>query len=205
MRTQTDLRFERGDPVREYWLAHGEGFALETRRGRVVGHVLDAVLDPDEGRIVSLVVRRTLLGTVPGGKSELPAEQIRAAVPARGAFVLDGADSEARAEERRRVRPSLERARLAIAALARGSRKGASALGVAAACIASALGDGLGIAAARAGPLARHAGVVLAEWLVAAALWVAGVARWSVGAARVLAGRGFSEVRARVQALRSPK
>jgi hypothetical protein len=194
MRTQTDLRFERGDPVREYWLAHGEGFALETRRGRVVGHVLDAVLDPGEGRIVSLVVRWTLLGTVPGGKSELPAEQIRAAVPARGAFVLDGAGSEAAAEERRPVRPTLERARPAFAALARGSRSGASALG-----------DGVGVAAARAGPLAWHAGLVLGEWLVAAALWVAGVARWSVSAARVLANRGLSELRARVQALRSPE
>jgi sporulation protein YlmC with PRC-barrel domain len=84
MRTPVELRFEKGDPVREYWLSHGEGFAVENRRGRVVGQVVDVVVDPEAQRTVSLVVRRAR------GVSELSADEIQAVVPARDAFVLDG-------------------------------------------------------------------------------------------------------------------
>ena len=91
MRTLVNLRFEKGDPVCEYWLARGEGFVLETRKGRVVGEVLDSVFDPERQRVVGLVVRERMLGAVPGPTSEVPADRIAAAVPGREAFVLDGA------------------------------------------------------------------------------------------------------------------
>ena len=90
MRTLVNLRFEKGDPVCEYWLARGEGFAVETRNGRVVGEVLDSVFDPERQRVVGLVVRERVLGTVRGPKSELPADRIAAAVPGREVFVLEG-------------------------------------------------------------------------------------------------------------------
>jgi len=104
MRTTVDVRFEKGDPVREYWLAHGEGFAVENRRGRVVGQVVDVVVDPDRRRAMSLVVQKAR------GMEELPAEQIQAVVPARDAFVLDGAERTARKQKRSRP-PKLRRAR----------------------------------------------------------------------------------------------
>ena len=98
MRTPVELRFEKGDPVREYWLARGEGFAVENRRGRVVGQVVDVVVDPERQRAMSLIVQKSR------GVTELPAEQIQAVVPARDTFVLDGARHAARQEKRSRQR-----------------------------------------------------------------------------------------------------
>ncbi|MEX0674795.1 MAG: PRC-barrel domain-containing protein [Gaiellaceae bacterium] len=109
MRTTVDVRFEKGDPVREYWLAHGVGFAVENRRGRVVGQVVDVVVDPDRQRVMSLVVQKSR------GMEELPAEQIQAVVPARDTFVLDGAQRPAREEKRSRP-PKLRRARAVVRA-----------------------------------------------------------------------------------------
>ena len=116
MRTSVDLRFEKGDPVREYWLARGEGFAVETRRGRVVGEVVDVVVDPDDRHVVSLVVRRTL------GVSEVSADEIQAVVPSRDAFVLDGAEPREKPRRPRRqprLRPALARAGRRTAPFAR--------------------------------------------------------------------------------------
>jgi hypothetical protein len=104
MRTPVELRFEKGDPVREYWLARGEGFAVENRRGRVVGQVVDVVVDPERQRVISVIVQKSR------GMEELPAEQIQAVVPARDTFVLDGAQPRAREEKRSRP-PRLGRAR----------------------------------------------------------------------------------------------
>lgn len=104
MRTPIEVRFEKGDPVREYWLARGEGFAVENRRGRVVGQVVDVVVDPERQRVMSLVVQKSR------GTEELPAEQIQAVVPARDTFVFDGAQPRAR-EEKRSHAPRLRRAR----------------------------------------------------------------------------------------------
>jgi sporulation protein YlmC with PRC-barrel domain len=98
MRTSVELRFEKGDPVREYWLARGEGFAVENRRGRVVGEVVDIVVDPDRQRVMSLIVQKSR------GVAELPVEQIQAVVPARDTFVLDGVQSTTREERRSRPR-----------------------------------------------------------------------------------------------------
>jgi sporulation protein YlmC with PRC-barrel domain len=98
MRTPVELRFEKGDPVREYWLARGEGFAVENRRGRVVGEVVDVVVDPERQRVMSLIVQKSR------GVAELPVEQIQAVVPARDTFVLDGAQHTAREEKRSRPR-----------------------------------------------------------------------------------------------------
>lgn len=97
MRTPVELRFEKGDPVREYWLARGEGFVVENRRGRVVGQVVDVVVDPQEQRVMSLVVQKAR------GTAELPTDEIQAVVPARDAFVLDGAQRTAR--QRKPARP----------------------------------------------------------------------------------------------------
>ncbi len=154
MRTSVDLRFEKGDPVCEYWLARGEGFAVETRRGRVVGHVVEVVVDPDDQHVVSLVVRRTL------GVSELPAEEIQAVVPARDAFVLDGAEPHEKRARRSGRRPRL-RLRPAV------SRAGR-----------------------RAAPFARHAARVLRAAAIAALAWGVGVARWTAYSLRLLAAHG---------------
>lgn len=108
MRTPVEYRFEKGDPVREYWLARGEGFAVENRRGRVVGQVVDVVVDPERQLVMSLVVQKTR------GIAELPAEQIQAVVPARDTFVLDGAQRPAREEARRPRRARLRRARAVV-------------------------------------------------------------------------------------------
>jgi hypothetical protein len=183
MRTRVDLRFEKGDPVREYWLAHGDGFAVETRRGRVVGHVLESVLDPDEGCIVSLVVRWTLLGSVvPGGTSELPAEKVQAAVPARGAFVLDGA-----APQERKPRRAREPALPALRSAAGGAVRRASPL-------------------LQGGSDQLHrAAPVLRSFATLAAAWVVGVVAWTVTAVRTLVRQGVSEVKARARAGRHPE
>lgn len=109
MRTPVDVRFEKGDPVREYWLAHGEGFAVENRRGRVVGQVVDVVVDPERQRVMSIVVQKSR------GIAELPADQIQAVVPARDTFVLDGAERTDRREKRPRT-PKLRRARAFVRA-----------------------------------------------------------------------------------------
>jgi hypothetical protein len=98
MRTPVELRFEKGDPVREYWLARGEGFAVENRRGRVVGQVVDVVVDPERQRAMSLIVQKSR------GIAELPADQIQAVVPARDAFVLDGAGPKKEKPRRRERR-----------------------------------------------------------------------------------------------------
>jgi PRC-barrel domain len=142
MRTSVDLRFEKGDPVREYWLARGEGFAVETRRGRVVGEVVDVVVDPADRHVVSLVVRRTL------GTSEVPADEIQAVVPARDAFVLDGAEPEER-QPRRRRRPSRLRP-----ALSRAGRR-------------------LAPFTQRAGEVLGAAGVTALAWAIGVARWTA--------------------------------
>lgn len=167
MRTSIDLRFEKGDPVREYWLARGEGFSVETRRGRVVGQVVDVVVDPDEQRVVSLVVRRALR------VSELPAEQIQAVVPARDAFVLDGAppqeDEPRRRERRARLRPLASGARRRLAALARGL-------------------------AAWLGPRVRLSGRALRAAAIVVLAWAVGVARWTAYSLRVLAAHGRSRL-----------
>lgn len=163
MRTSVDVRFEKGDPVREYWLAHGEGFAVENRRGRVVGQVVDVVVDPDDQRVLSLVVRRAL------GVSELPADQIQAVVPARDAFVLDGAGSpEPRPRRERRaprLRPAVRAAGRRIAPL------------VARLAVSAAVGIG------RADRILRSATIVAVTWAV-------GLARWAAYATRVLAAHG---------------
>jgi hypothetical protein len=167
MRTSVDLRFEKGDPVREYWLAHGEGFAVETRRGRVVGEVVDIVVDPVDQHVVSLVVRRAL------GFSELPAEQIQAVVPGRDAFVLDGAppqeEKPRRRERRTRLRYRLSGARRRLAALARRL-------------------------AAWLGPRLRLAGRAIHAAAILALAWVVWVARWTAYSLRMLAARGRSRL-----------
>jgi hypothetical protein len=166
MRTSIDLRFEKGDPVREYWLARGEGFSVETRRGRVVGQVVDVVVDPDEQRVVSLVVRRALR------VSELPAEQIQAVVPARDAFVLDGAaprEEKPRRERRARLRPLVSRARRRVAALDRRL-------------------------AAWLGPRLRLSGRALRAAAIVVLAWAVDVARWTAYSLRVLAAHGRSRL-----------
>jgi hypothetical protein len=112
MRTPVELRFEKGDPVREYWLARGEGFVVENRRGRVVGQVVDVVVDPHEQRVMSLVVQKAR------GTTELPTDEIQAVVPARDTFVLDGAREPRHREERPRRRVRGERLARVRAALA---------------------------------------------------------------------------------------
>ena len=97
MRTPVELRFEKGDPVRDYWLAKGEGFSVENRRGRVVGQVVDVVVDPQEQRVMSLVIQKA------HGLSELSADEVQAVVPSRDTFVLDGARGRERKERPRRV------------------------------------------------------------------------------------------------------
>jgi len=177
MRTLVNLRFEKGDPVREYWLARGEGFRVETRGGRVVGRVLDSVFDPDEQRVVGLVVRERVLGAVPGLTSELPADRIAAAVPGREAFVLDGAADEKPAAPRQPRQP-----RLAPAAAAAGAgAKGAV------------------LRAAPAGPWlaahARAAGRVLRTAAAAIVAWLVDFGAWTVAAGRVLASEGHRAAR----------
>ena len=134
MRTPVELRFEKGDPVREYWLARGEGFAVENRRGRVVGQVVDVVVDPHEQRVTSLVVQRAR------GTAELPTDEIQAVVPSRDTFVLDGARERARRRERTprprgqllagakaRLAPKVRRTGLVLRAAGRLLRDAASA------------------------------------------------------------------------------
>lgn len=128
MRTQAEQWFENGDPVREYWLARGEGFAVETRSGRVLGRVVDVVLDPEEGRIGRIVVRRHGLRSVRGRTAEIPSDEVAAAVPARKAFVLDGRPAESPRRERGAVR---RRLRPVAAAAARAGLVVVRALGAA--------------------------------------------------------------------------
>ena len=113
MRTQVEQRFENGDPVREYWLARGEGFAVETQRGRTVGRVVDVVLDAEEGKIGQIVVRTHGLRSVRGRTAEIPSGDVAAAVPSRRAFVLDG-ERAAPARVRRAARRRLRRVAAAV-------------------------------------------------------------------------------------------
>ena len=167
MRTLVNLRFEKGDPVCEYWLARGQGFVVETRNGRVVGQVVDSVFDPERRRVVGLVVRERVLGAVPGLTSEVPADRIAAAVPGREAFVLDGApEPRAGAEPKQR--------RLAPAARAAGS---GAAAGV----------RRFGSLGGRFAAWGRAAMPVLRAVASTIAAWAVGVAAWSVLAARALA------------------
>jgi hypothetical protein len=186
MRTLVNLRFEKGDPVCEYWLARAEGFVVETRNGRVVGEVVDSVFDPERQRVVGLVVREKVLGAVPGPTSELPADRIAAAVPGREAFVLDGA-GEAEAEPKQpRVGPAvgdaLSGAADVAASAASGTGRALSSLGA------------LLIAFVRAAvPVLRTLATTIAAWTV-------GVAAWAVVAARALAAeakRAGGELRRR--------
>jgi hypothetical protein len=196
MRTLVNLRFEKGDPVCEYWLARGEGFVVETRNGRVVGEVLDSVFDPERQRVVGLVVREKVLGTVPGPKSELPADRIAAAVPGREAFVLDGAEEVAQpaGPKQRRLAPAARTA-------GNGASTAAKAAGNGAAGAAKAAGNG---AAAGARRLAVVGTWIAALWHAASPVlraitttivtWVLGVAAWTVAAGRALATEGRREV-----------
>ena len=167
MRTLVNLRFEKGDPVCEYWLARGEGFVLETRNGRVVGQVVDSVFDPERRRVVGLVVRERVLGAVPGPTSEVSADRIAAAVPGREAFVLDGAPEP-------QQQPAEPKQRRLVPA-------------------ARAAGNGAAGAVRRIGPLGgRIAGwgrattPVLRAVASSIAAWAVGVAAWTVLAARAL-------------------
>jgi hypothetical protein len=178
MRTLVNLRFEKGDPVREYWLARGEGFRVETRGGRVVGRVLDSVFDPDEQRVVGLVVRERVLGAVPGLTSELPADRIAAAVPGRETFVLDGAGEEKPSEPRQPRQP-----RLAPAAAAAGAGAKGAARRVAPA------GPWLAEAAREVARVIRIAAAAIVAWLV-------GFGAWAVAAGRALAVEGRRAARA---------
>ncbi len=129
MRTQVEQRFENGDPVREYWLARGEGFAVESRRGRVLGRVVDVVLDPEEGRIERIVVQAHGLRAVRGRTAEIAAREVAAAVPARKAFVLDGGQARRRRPAARAARTGWRRLRPYAAAAWRGVVAVGSALG----------------------------------------------------------------------------
>jgi hypothetical protein len=140
MRTQVEQRFENGDPVREYWLARGEGFAVETQRGRTVGRVVDVVLDAEEGRIGQIVVRTRGFRSIRGRTAEIPSGEVAAAVPARKAFVLDGQPASP-ARVRRAAR--------------RGLRRVAAAAGRAGFAVTRALGIGVVLGARYAWELAR--------------------------------------------------
>jgi len=195
MRTLVNLRFEKGDPVCEYWLARGEGFVVETRKGRVVGEVLDSVFDPERQRVVGLVVREKVLGTVPGPKSELPADRIAAAVPGREAFVLDGVE-----ETEEPAEPKQRRLAPAARAAGNGATTAAKAAGNGAAGAAKAAGTG---AAAGARRLAVVGAWFAAMWHVflpvlraiatTIVTWVLGLAAWTVAAGRALAGEARRE------------
>jgi hypothetical protein len=189
MRTLVNLRFEKGDPVCEYWLARGTGFVVETRNGRVVGEVLDSVFDPERQRVVGLVIRERMLGAVPGPTSEVPADRIAAAVPGREAFVLDGAPEREPEQRQRRLAPA------------------ARAAGSGAAGAARAAGNGAAGAARRIGPIGgrlaawgRAAVPMLSAIAATIAAWAVGFAAWLVLAARALAAearRSAGELRRR--------
>jgi hypothetical protein len=181
MRTLVNLRFEKGDPVREYWLARGEGFVVETRGGRVVGQVLDSVFDPKRQRVVGLVVRERVLGAVPGPTSELPAERIAAAVPGREAFVLDGAGEEP-------AEPKERAPRLAPAARAAGQ----GAAGAARAAGTGAAGAARGVTRVGAwfAALGRAAAPVLRAVAAMIVAWAVGFAAWAAASGRALAAEG---------------
>lgn len=195
MRTLVNLRFEKGDPVCEYWLARGEGFVVETRNGRVVGQVLDSVFDAERKRVVGLVVREKVLGAVPGPKSELPADRIAAAVPGREAFVLDGAEAAEPAE------PKPSRIAPAARAAGNGAATAAKAAGNGAAGAAKAAGTGAAGAARRLAVIGAwfamlwHAVLpVLRATGASIATWVLGFAAWLVAAGRALAAEARREV-----------
>jgi hypothetical protein len=196
MRTLVNLRFEKGDPVCEYWLARGEGFVVETRNGRVVGEVLDSVFDPERQRVVGLVVREKVLGAVPGPKSEVPADRIAAAVPGREAFVLDGEpEPEPAAARPRRLAPAARAASNGAATAAKAASNGAAGA-------AKAAGNGAAGAA--------HFFAAIGAWLAAtwgrtlpvlratasaAVAWLTGVAAWVVASSRALAAEAGRELR----------
>jgi hypothetical protein len=183
MRTLVNLRFEKGDPVCEYWLARGEGFVLETRNGRVVGEVLDSVFDPERQRVVGLVVRERVLGAVPGATSEVPTDRIAAAVPGREAFVLDGAE-EVSEDRQRRLAPAARAAGSGAAGAARAARAGAAG----AARRIGPLG-GLLVARGRAAlPVLRAIASTIAAWAVGFAAWILLAARALGAEARRTAG-----------------
>jgi len=194
MRTLVNLRFEKGDPVCEYWLARGEGFVVETRNGRVVGEVLDSVFDPERKRVVGLVVREKVLGTVPGLKSEVPADRIAAAVPGREAFVLDGAEEPEPGESKpRRLAP-------AARAAGNGAATAAKAAGNGAAGAAKAAGSGAAGAARRLAVIGAwfaalwHAALpVLRATAASIGTWAVGFAAWLVAAGRALAAEARRE------------
>jgi hypothetical protein len=196
MRTLVNLRFEKGDPVCEYWLARGEGFVVETRNGRVVGEVLDSVFDPERQRVVGLVVREKVLGTVPGAKSEVSADRIAAAVPGREAFVLDGAEDASEPSE-----PKPRRLAPAARAAGNGAATAAKAAGTGAAGAAKAAGSGAAAGARRLAvvgawfaamwhavlPVLRAAGAAIVTWVL-------GFAAWMVAAGRALAAEAQREL-----------
>jgi hypothetical protein len=207
MRTLVNLRFEKGDPVCEYWLARGAGFVVETRNGRVVGEVLDSVFDPERQRVVGLVVREKVLGTVPGLKSELPADRIAAAVPGREAFVLDGAE-----ETKDTGDPQPRRIAPAARAAGNGAATAAKAAGNGAATAAKAAGNGAAGAAKVAGTGAAGAArrlAVVGAWFAAMwhvtlpvlraiattiVTWLLGFGAWAVAAGRALAAEAQREL-----------
>ena len=206
MRTLVNLRFEKGDPVCEYWLARGAGFVVETRNGRVVGEVLDSVFDHKRQRVVGLVVREKMLGAVPGPKSELSADRIAAAVPGREAFVLDGA------EEAEPVESKPSRLAPAARAAGNGAATAAKAAGNGAAGAAKAAGSGAAGAAKAAGTGAAGAArrlAVIGAWSAAMwhavlpvlrataasiVTWAVAFAAWLLAAGRALAAEARREV-----------
>ena len=183
MRTLVNLRFEKGDPVCEYWLARGEGFVVETRNGRVVGEVVDSVFDPERQRVVGLVVKEKMLGAVRGPTSELPADRIAAAVPGREAFVLDGAgeqEPEPKQPRQPRVAPA------ARSAVAGGAGAAATVTAVLRRGLA-ALGRSLAAYGAWLVARGRDAAPVLRAVATTVATWAVGFAAWLLAGARVLA------------------
>jgi hypothetical protein len=60
MQFPEDGSFGRPSPVWKYWLAHCEGFTVESRGGRVLGFVESIGVDPAMARFVLLVRRKRL-------------------------------------------------------------------------------------------------------------------------------------------------
>jgi hypothetical protein len=137
-----DRSFEQGSPVCSYWLAHCERFAVRAgRRSGVVERVqLDESLRPQE-----LVVRFALT------RSVVPADRVRAVVPANELLMLETRPAQVRPALRRFGETALRTPRRATSAAYRGTA-----------------GAGRTIA-----PHAARAGRVTARGALAAAAWTA--------------------------------
>jgi hypothetical protein len=84
VRTTTEHRFVRGDPVCAYWLAHCEGFVVERPNGRLAGVVADVVLDDRAEAVAAVSVERRKRRR----PLTVPAQRVAAVIPARRAVVL---------------------------------------------------------------------------------------------------------------------